>query len=110
MAKTKKPKTHKKPKRDNRPEPTGPLTKDIFEVRKEVVRIKYHEREVLHELWPELMMHPLAQLETSLFRSYGSYKAGLTKGEIEELKAIRLEARALHERLAIVYFRLKFKS
>jgi hypothetical protein len=106
-SKTKKP---KKPRRNIAPENPGPLSKDIPEIRKEVSRIRYHEREVLHELWPELMMHPISQLETSLFRSYGTYKGGLTKNEIEELKAIRLQAKELHERLVTIYFRLKFKS
>lgn len=101
----------KQPNTDRPPTSGLPgLSKEIGVIRREVVKVEYFKREVLHELWPELFLHPTSQLESSLFRAYGSYKGGLTRNEIEELKSIRLEAKALHERLVTIYFRLKFKS
>lgn len=92
------------------PNGSSGLTKDIAEIRKAAVKVDYHKREVLHELWPELLLHHISQVESSIWRSYGAYKEGLTPGEIEELKEVRRMCIQARERLNVIYFRLKFKS
>lgn len=86
------------------------LTKDTAEIKKQTVKINKHKREILHELWPEILMHSVSQAEAAIWRSVGTYKDGLTPAEVEELKEIRRELRALLERLSVIYFRLKFWS
>lgn len=113
MAKSKR--TDKKKKRGNgsdKPQPKGkdqaPLRKDIPEIKKEVVKVDKHKREILHELWPNVLLHHISSAESAIWRSYGAYAAGLTPGEVEELKKIREDLKRDLDRLNLIYFRLKF--
>lgn len=109
MAKAKKPKT-KKPSRHEKPKPIEGLTKEIPKIKEEVrsVKIDKHKREVLHELWPEVLMHQLSQAEMAVWRSVGTYRDGLTPQEIEALKEIRQNIKRELDKASVIYFRLKF--
>lgn len=94
------------------PTPTDPLrlSKNTAEIHREVVKIDKHRREILHELWPTILMGNVAQAESAIWRSIGSYKSGLTPQEVEVLKDVRQNLRAELDRLNVIYFRLKFWS
>jgi hypothetical protein len=108
MSKTKKKPKQKKPSRHEIAVTKSDLSKDVEVIKKDVVKINRHKRNVLHEVWPEILMHSVSQAESAIFRSVGPYGEGLTPKEVEELKEIRKELRDVMNRLSLIYFRLKF--
>lgn len=117
MAKTKK-HNGKPAKVAKRPDPDKPrpsvvprvLSRDVPEIRRQVVKIDRHKREILHEIWPEFLLHQVSTAESAIWRSFGTYGDGLTPQEKEALKEIRQNLKLELDKLNIIYFRLKFWS
>lgn len=67
------------------------------------------KRQIIHDLWPELVMHGLIQTEHSLHRMCVPklYGEGLTEGERVYLNKKRQELHALIESLHPIHYRLK---
>jgi hypothetical protein len=66
-------------------------------------------RHLVHELWPELVLHNLSTLEATLWRMVNQpgYKEGFTDGEREVLKEKRKQLKQLVQEMNLIYFRLK---